>query len=298
MARLLTISVTDMNKMKKEQLIAFITEYQKQVRETGPWHTTDQIKSSLAPVIKEATDSMQNQLRDLQNQMNDLKTKTSETANSFVEMTKDADDGFIPVGNKGKGRRKMSDVVRETVTSVFEDERHKCDVVIGRAPESDNDNAFITGICEKIAFNTKPTGTQRLSKKGNNDARGRSRLLKVTFPSSFDARSFMAAFDAKRRDNEIDLPSIRLRSGKSKEELSAFRRSAKQAHQLNEEAKNAGIHPSESYSLRDNGEIWKFTKDDQGAWKRIADWHPAPQSQSNAIASASGTASSAPSGNV
>ena len=92
----------------------------------------------------------------------------------------------------------------------------------------------------------------------------------------------MASFDAKPMDTGANLPAIRFRSGKSKEELEEYRKSAKLTHQLNSEAKKAGSHRSFSYSLRDNGVIWKFVVNDNGAWKRVTDWLPAQQLPSSA----------------
>lgn len=292
MARLLTISVTDLNKMKKDQLIAFIVEYQKQVQATGPWHTVDQIKSTLTPLITEASDTMQAQFKDLQAQLTDLKAKMTDTACSISDDEDDDNNGFIFVGSKQKSRRKQfSELVGQSVSSALSDERHKCDVIVKNAPESTNDNAFISDVCAKIGFNIKPTSTQRLGKQGNARANSdRPRLLKATFPSSFDARSFMASFEAKRKDEDISLPTIRLRSGKNKEELDAFRKSAKLAHNLNSESKKAGTHLSVSYSLRDNGDIWKFATNDRGAWKRVTEWHPSQESQSQGLTTSGATA--------
>jgi hypothetical protein len=289
MARLTTISKADLKGMNKTQLIDLIVDYQKYLQESGSLPTADEIKSSLTPLVKGISDSMEAQFQELQAQISDLKTKINETANSIADDEDDDQNGYTFVGSRRKSRRQFNDVVRQSDTSALNDERHESDVVIGRAPESGDDNIFIASICEKMGFNTKPSTTHRLGKPtaGNSNPR----LLKVTFPTSFDARSFMAAFEAKRMDKDLNLPAIRLRSGKSKEELEVFRKSAKLAYNLNAEAKKAGRQHSESFSLRDNGDIWKFATNENGAWKRVTGWSPPPQPRQSTTTSTAPPAS-------
>ena len=106
----------------------------------------------------------------------------------------------------------------------------------------------------------------------------------------------MASFDAQRKDKNLNLPAIRLRSGKSKEELEAFRNNAKLVYNLNAEAKKAGRQDSESFSLRDNGAIWKFATNENGAWRRVTGWSP-PSPTSTPAAPGSPNSPSASSGN-
>ena len=87
----------------------------------------------------------------------------------------------------------------------------------------------------------------------------------------------MARYIQARRGN-ADLPRLKLRSGKEKAEWEAFKKSAAMAFKLNEDARTKG--EDVSYSIRDDGQIWKFARNDSDAWRRVADWVPEPESES------------------
>ena len=111
-------------------------------------------------------------------QLTDLKTKVNETATCITEQS--AGDNDYAVGQEQKTHRKQfNDVVRQSVTSALNEERHKCDVVIGRATESGDDNAFIANVCHKMGFNTKPTGIQRLGKHNNTNTQSKLSHISV-----------------------------------------------------------------------------------------------------------------------
>ena len=54
---------------------------------------------------------------------------------------------------------------------------------------------------------------------------------------------------------------------------------AKEVYALNEAAKSTGTR-TESYSIRKNGDVWKFEKRNDG-WKRVADWVFTPSASEN-----------------
>ncbi|ELU15684.1 hypothetical protein CAPTEDRAFT_217201 [Capitella teleta] len=71
----------------------------------------------------------------------------------------------------------------------------------------------------------------------------RERLLKVTFANSFDARSFLARHDERRKtgaDNDA-LMKLHMRSGRSKEEQVRYKRLKADTHKLNLDAKKDGL---------------------------------------------------------
>ena len=80
----------------------------------------------------------------------------------------------------------------------------------------------------------------------------------------------MARYSQARRDNIVNIPRLKVRSGKAKAEWEAYKISATKAFELNEVARKKGEEVS--YSIRDDGRIWKFAKTDSGAWRRVTDW--------------------------
>ena len=103
----------------------------------------------------------------------------------------------------------------------------------------------------------------------------RPRPTKVTFASPFDARLFLAKFDNASKSDGAEVGAIlkdtRCRPCRSSEEQSRHKLLISQMKQLNKDSKEAG-RTSESFSLRNSGEIWKFTKTDNNKWRRDADW--------------------------
>lgn len=226
----------------------------------------DQLQSALEPLLQEAINRLQQQLTAMQGQLKDLQDRMKsapvpQAADSLPESSPDEGASWTTVSSH---RKSFSDVVRRSVETALHDERCKQDVIISGAQEND-DKKFIDDLCSIMDFSTKPTSYRRLGEKGS-----RPRLLMASFPSAFDARSFIVRYDNARKEKTQGLPVLRLRTGKNNNERAVFRKSATLAFKLNNEAREAGIE--ESYSLREDGSIWKFKKTDDGVWKRERNW--------------------------
>jgi hypothetical protein len=161
----------------------------------------------------------------------------------------------------------VADVVAKALRTTLDDERFKTELIISNVNEGENDSTFVSDLCSTIDCRSVPQEISRLGRKLDNHPR----LLKVTFPTEFDARAFKSRFDQKKRES-AELPSIRVRPSRNPEERIHFAKAAKVAKELNDQAKNSGA--SFSFSLRDNLEIWKFQKSSDGKWKRVKDWKP------------------------
>ena len=116
-------------------------------------------------------------------------------------------------------------------------------------------------IGESVGSQAKPVDVQRLGLK----SAGTSHLLKVTFSLFSDARNFQLSFD-KNKMTSNTLKSIKIRPSIDKEKRKLHKQKSSFVHQMNQEAKERGIH-NVSYILREDYAIWKFVKDD-GSWKQ------------------------------
>ena len=103
--------------------------------------------------------------------------------------------------------------------------------------------------------------------------------MKVSFPNAFDARAFCSSFEGARKTDNENLPKIRVRMSRSKEDQALFKKNIALVRKLNEESKVKT--PNVSFSLRDNLSIWKFTKNDQGKWIRDAKWSSSDDTPGN-----------------
>lgn len=164
-------------------------------------------------------------------------------------------------------QRSIADVVRNSVKNAINDEKCRNEVMISKAEEKGQDEKFISDLCTKMNFDTKPIEVTRMGEKS--ETRSHHRLLKVSFSTSFDARAFRSRFEQTKKTLK-DIGSFRMRPGRSREEQEAFRKSNSLAHRLNKEAKDA--KEKLSYSVRENGAIWQYKESDDGKWIRVPEW--------------------------
>ena len=149
----------------------------------------DQLQSAFEPLLQRTIEKLQQQLKALQDQLKDLqeRVESAPIPHSSDQLTDSTpDDGEPWTTVSGSRRRALSDAVRQSVETALHDERCRQDVIICGAEEID-DKKLISDLCSLMDFSTKPTSHRRLGRKGN-----RPRLLMASFPSAFDARSFIA----------------------------------------------------------------------------------------------------------
>ena len=146
------------------------------------------------------------------------------------------------------------------------EEKTRSEVIICKVEEKGRDGDFIKDLCKQIGNKTVPTGILRLGEKSDS---GRPRLMKATFPSQFDARTFRSRYQQKKKESD-DIPDIHIRPNRNGEERKKFASKKSIADKLNEEVKKNKA--PFSFSIRDNCEIWKYEKQEDGKWRRVKDW--------------------------
>ena len=265
-----------LREMRKEDILKLIGDASKtntvpkMANETpSPNHgpLLNQLMSMIKPMFQESLNKMTSEIKALQEKLTDLQTKVaSASQGSEADPGTDDEGEWLDVHRK-KTKKTMSEVLCQSVKNAFNEERIKCDVIISKAEESGDDVNFVSDLCKKMNFPTKPCNPHRLGKKSSED---RPRLLKISFPTAFDARTFVSRYGQFRKENRNE-PCLRIRGSKTKEEQAVFSKNSKIAHELNQEARTKKL--PESYSLRDNGTIWKFMKGpNDGIWRRDREW--------------------------
>lgn len=159
----------------------------------------------------------------------------------------------------------FAEIVKSSVQSVLREEKVRSDVVVSNIPENSHDADDLTTICNEIGSATIPINVERIGKK-NDD---RPRLIKATFSAPFDARTFQLKVNEAKKAGTPSVSSMRCRPGRTKVEQEAHTKLSKAIYKLNQDAKD---EDSVSFSLRHDGQVWKFAKNDQGNWKRVTDW--------------------------
>ena len=232
----------------------------------------NQLMSLIKPILQDFSKQMSSELNELHDKFANLQSRVDPfiTASHTEESPPD-DEGEWEV--QGKPKKSFSDVLRQSVKNAFQEEKIKCDVIISKLPESTDETTFVSELCSKLNLEAKPRNSHRLGKKERKKG-DRPRLVKVSFPTAFDARTFTSGYDKFRREIRDDdvYGNLRIRPSRTKDEQAVFTKSSDIAHRLNTEAREKNL--PESYSVRDNGSIWKYTKTSDGAWKRDRDWQP------------------------
>ena len=167
----------------------------------------------------------------------------------------------------------ICDAVKASMNAALEEEKIKKEVVILQLPEKNMDANDVSELCE----NVKPEGLMRLGKV-NKD---RPRPLKVTFPTSFDARAFISKIEQARESNPEGF-KIYCRPGRTREQQAL----STKIYQMNKKAKRG-----ESYSVMKNGDVLKHKQEDAGKWVRVTDWTLSSISQENETGSSSSSSS-------
>ena len=99
----------------------------------------------------------------------------------------------------------FAEMVKDSVKTAFRDEKCKREVIITSIEEKGNDEAVVAGLCDRFQLPNKPTEVMRIGSKKKSSGEGqenvatpstskKQRLLKVSFPSPFDARAFYSRY--------------------------------------------------------------------------------------------------------
>jgi hypothetical protein len=194
------------------------------------------------------------------------------------------------VGAKGAvhaqlaNEKTFAEVVTASVKTALRDEKSKSEVIVAQMPENKKDDDDIKALCDKAGIVIRPTTITRLGKPSAE----RTRPVKLTLPTPFDARAFLAKMEETRRNATEDaIKSLRCRPCRSHNDQIRHQSLSAKVHKLNQDAKASG-NDTESYSLRSSGEIWKYAKCESGRWKRVIGWSVDPSSLPEPVDSGNG----------
>ena len=223
---------------------------------------TESVLEAMKPMLAETceiTKGLQCEVLALKTQVAELQAKLSQKTQTPSPVIENSLD--------------FSDVLKETMKSTMDEEKLKRELVLSKVEEG-NDQQFLADLRSKIGISTQVQNAERIGKKDDE----RKRLLKVTFHSQFDARCFKTRFEEREKDDP-EIPKIKVRFSKTKEQRETFAKNSKIAFKLNQEAKNTGAEYS--FSLRENGDLWKYQKQGDGKWRRVKDWEMSTENSGN-----------------
>lgn len=147
------------------------------------------------------------------------------------------------------------------------------ELILSNLQENCDLTTSISGIINSLNANrifcATPNDAIRLGKPKSSSPR----LVKLVFCSPFDAKTFKAGF-ARLPPSSLPSTNLKLRYSLSH----AGRMLQRRCTELNSSsAKDTCGERVESFSLRDNGRIWRFIRRDDGVWQRDINWTESSQ---------------------
>lgn len=237
-----------------------VTELMNLVKNLSEEFTAYKLKST-ADIEQLTTECKQlrNENQNLTEQMSNLTTiqtpdSPCTTSKSFADALKSSVQSVL-----------REDVVRQTVQSTLAEQKSQAEVIISGVEEKGQDAVFLQELCTQMDFSQKPVSLIRVGQKPKDG----HRLMKATFSTQFDARTFQSRYNQLKNDHP-DEHTLRMRPGLTAAQRKVFNQKKKLAKDLNTKA--TADNASYSFSVRENGDIWKFNRSDDGKWRRDSDW--------------------------
>lgn len=233
------------------------------------------VKTELANILEEVRqgkderENLKGEIQNLKKEIEDHRKEAKSNQESLLSEIRNLKEQVpkTATSTPAESEATYAQVVRSSVRSVMQDEQCKAEMIFSSVEEKGKDRDFVSNLCNKMELQTKPVEITRLGRNQPSNTE-RPRLLKVTFPTAFDARAFRAKYEEVKGKEGV--PSHRVRNGRNKDQQALFKKNSAIAYKLNDEAKKTNSNAS--YSLRDNGEVWKFSKQENGKWIREEQW--------------------------
>ena len=276
-------STKDLSKLRKDDLIKLITDAKEKTTCTVIDHTAvandvntqDTSDSMVQAIIVKMKPLLDDCMKELRDEISALKEEVSELKSELLKK-KSNPENPVPQSYSSVASPSLTKIMQTTMKDTLNEEKTKAQVVIANAKETGKDVEFMTSLCDKVKHKSMPKAVARIGRKEKPE---HSRLMKVTFDSNFDARTFMSCYEAAKSDETSDkeLSEIRIRPCRTKSEQTKYKAKLIKLREMNKTAKDDGDQVS--FSLRDNGNIWRYVKHNSGKWKRDTEWKE-PQTES------------------
>ena len=277
-----SLQLSDINGMKKDELKKSLIQVLQlnKSRESDEGDTPHSVLAAILEEMKKMNNERNTMMEEisalrqsqdiLQKETENMKIELLDEIKSLRMQVKEMKGTVYPYAtqedNSSDQQHTFADVVRNsvraTMESTFKEAESKKELILTKVQEG-NDQQFLSELCGKMEVSPQPLNPVRIGRKTDE----RSRLLKISFQSNFDARKFKARFEQLKAEKK-DVPDIRMRLGKTKEEREVYAKNKKVTQKLNNDAKDADF----SFSIQENGSIWKFVRGDDGRWKRDKEW--------------------------
>ncbi|ELU00971.1 hypothetical protein CAPTEDRAFT_207145 [Capitella teleta] len=139
------------------------------------------------------------EIRSLRSEVTSLKTSLATLTEKSAQQSTQTVLSQSANNTDGSESLSFANVMKNSVKGVLHEEKSKSEITIKGLEEKDSDANDVGLLCTTIQSTGKPTSVVRIGKKSND----RPRLLKASFASSFDAKTFFTRVDATKGDNTL-----------------------------------------------------------------------------------------------
>ncbi|ELT98031.1 hypothetical protein CAPTEDRAFT_192127, partial [Capitella teleta] len=188
-------SISDINTMKRDDLRGVLIDIIKKRNNADT--PGDSLKNTLHVILCEIK-ACNEETKALKEEIATLKLSNEALCKELSELKCVSSSAPTSASKDSTPSVKFADVVKQSVRSVFHDDKSKNEIIMSKVKEGENDQQYVTNVCKIIHFEGQPTDVVRLGRKKD----GHSRPLRVTFSSPFDARVFRARFVEHRKADE------------------------------------------------------------------------------------------------
>ncbi|ELU15348.1 hypothetical protein CAPTEDRAFT_193561 [Capitella teleta] len=152
-------SISDINSMKRDNLRGVLINISKKRNNADT--PGDSLKNTLHTILCEVK-ACNEETKALKEEIATLKLSNDALCKELSELkcvsssasTSASKDSTLPV--------KFADVVKQSVRSVFHDDKSKNEIIMSKVKEGKNDQQYVTNVCKIIHFEWQPTDVVRL----------------------------------------------------------------------------------------------------------------------------------------
>ncbi|ELT87143.1 hypothetical protein CAPTEDRAFT_194159 [Capitella teleta] len=188
-------SISDINSMKRDDLRGVLIDIIKKRNNADT--PGDSFKNTLHAILCEIK-ACNEETKALKEEIATLKLSNGALCKELSELKCVSNSAPTSASEDSTSSVKLADVVKQSVRSVFYDDKSKNEIIMSKVKEGENDQQYVTNVCKIIHFEGQPTDVVRLGRKKD----GHPRPLRVTFSCPFDARVFLARFVGHRKADE------------------------------------------------------------------------------------------------
>ncbi|ELU15261.1 hypothetical protein CAPTEDRAFT_214733 [Capitella teleta] len=155
-------SISDINSMKRDDLRGVLIDIIKKRNNADT--PGDSLKNTLHVILCEIK-ACNEETKALKEEIATLKLSNGALCKELSELKCVSNSAPTSASEDSTSSVKFADVVKQSVRSVFYDDKSKNEIIMSKVKEGENDQQYVTNVCKIIHFEGQPTDVVRLGRK-------------------------------------------------------------------------------------------------------------------------------------